>query len=318
MMDANQVWDVDEAIANMARLAEFDPYWIEEPTHADDVLGHAAHRRAGGCRGRCRVATGEVAANRVIFKQLLQAEAIGVCRSTPAGSAGSTRCSPSCCWRPSSACRSARTPAASASASTSSTWRSSTTCGSARSLDGPDGRVRRPPARALRRPGHAPAAAATCCPSSPATAPRMQAGVDRRVLLPGRPGMAVTAAAARPGRAGRLPAERRPLVEPGEPAAPASSTSDSARSTGPTRRSTPRRRWPRAGGDWGIVGVAPRSRRRASTRSPRRTSCSASSTLGGDGGDTGWSARSAASGTPPPTRPRSSRCWPTRRSGWSR
>src|SRR4029079_9850626 len=36
MTDANQVWDVDEAIANMARLIEFDPYWIEEPTHADD------------------------------------------------------------------------------------------------------------------------------------------------------------------------------------------------------------------------------------------------------------------------------------------
>jgi L-fuconate dehydratase len=79
MMDANQIWDVDEAIANMARLAEFDPYWIEEPTHADDVLGHARVARAlSGTR--CRVATGEVAANRVIFKQLLQAGAIGVCQ----------------------------------------------------------------------------------------------------------------------------------------------------------------------------------------------------------------------------------------------
>jgi L-fuconate dehydratase len=75
MMDANQVWDVDEAIANMARLAAFDPYWIEEPTHADDVLGHARIQRAVA---PIRVATGEVAANRVIFKQLLQAEAIGV------------------------------------------------------------------------------------------------------------------------------------------------------------------------------------------------------------------------------------------------
>ena len=75
MMDANQVWDVDEAIVNMARLAEFDPYWIEEPTHADDVLGHARIQRAVA---PIRVATGEVAANRVIFKQLLQAEAIGV------------------------------------------------------------------------------------------------------------------------------------------------------------------------------------------------------------------------------------------------
>jgi L-fuconate dehydratase len=75
MMDANQVWDVDEAIANMARLAAVDPYWIEEPTHPDDVLGHARVQRAVA---PIRVATGEMAANRVIFKQLLQAEAIGV------------------------------------------------------------------------------------------------------------------------------------------------------------------------------------------------------------------------------------------------
>ncbi|MEV6631040.1 enolase C-terminal domain-like protein [Actinoplanes sp. NPDC051470] len=75
MMDANQVWDVDEAIANMARLAEAGPYWIEEPTHPDDVLGHARIQRAVA---PVRVATGEMAANRVIFKQLLQAEAIGV------------------------------------------------------------------------------------------------------------------------------------------------------------------------------------------------------------------------------------------------
>ncbi|MFI7426336.1 enolase C-terminal domain-like protein [Micromonospora sp. NPDC049836] len=80
MMDANQVWDVDEAITAMTALAEVDPYWIEEPTHADDVLGHARIARAVTelTGGRCRVATGEVAANRVIFKQLLQAEAIGV------------------------------------------------------------------------------------------------------------------------------------------------------------------------------------------------------------------------------------------------
>ena len=81
MMDANQVWDVDEAIANMAQLAAADPYWIEEPTHADDVLGHARIARALEDAGsRCRVATGEAAANRVIFKQLLQARAIGTCQ----------------------------------------------------------------------------------------------------------------------------------------------------------------------------------------------------------------------------------------------
>ncbi|GAB2568491.1 mandelate racemase [Paractinoplanes abujensis] len=75
MMDANQIWGVDEAIASMARLAEFDPYWIEEPTHPDDVLGHARIQEAVS---PVRVATGEVAANRVIFKQLLQASAIRV------------------------------------------------------------------------------------------------------------------------------------------------------------------------------------------------------------------------------------------------
>jgi L-fuconate dehydratase len=75
MMDANQVWGVDEAIARMERLAAADPYWIEEPTHPDDVLGHARIQQAVA---PIRVATGEAAANRVIFKQLLQAGAIGV------------------------------------------------------------------------------------------------------------------------------------------------------------------------------------------------------------------------------------------------
>ena len=73
MMDANQCWDVDEAIAQMKALARFDPWWIEEPTSPDDVLGHAASPARSR---RSRVATGEVCQNRVIFKQLLQADAI--------------------------------------------------------------------------------------------------------------------------------------------------------------------------------------------------------------------------------------------------
>lgn len=77
MMDANQVWEVDEAVAAMERLAEFDPWWIEEPTSPDDVLGHARIARAVA---PIRVATGEHAQNRVIFKQLMQAEAVGVCQ----------------------------------------------------------------------------------------------------------------------------------------------------------------------------------------------------------------------------------------------
>jgi L-fuconate dehydratase len=77
MFDANQRWDVGEAIANMRRLAPFKPLWIEEPTSPDDVLGHAAIARAIAPIG---VATGEHCQNRVIFKQLLQAGAIAFCQ----------------------------------------------------------------------------------------------------------------------------------------------------------------------------------------------------------------------------------------------
>ncbi len=76
-VDANQRWDVGVAIEWMARLAEFDPYWIEEPTSPDDILGHAAIARAVA---PIRVATGEHVHNRVMFKQLLQAGAISVCQ----------------------------------------------------------------------------------------------------------------------------------------------------------------------------------------------------------------------------------------------
>ncbi|MGP2442240.1 L-fuconate dehydratase [Streptomyces sp. JW3] len=74
-LDANQRWDVPEAIRWTNALAEFDPYWIEEPTSPDDVLGHAAVRRAVA---PVKVATGEHAHNRVVFKQLLQAGAVDI------------------------------------------------------------------------------------------------------------------------------------------------------------------------------------------------------------------------------------------------
>jgi L-fuconate dehydratase len=77
MVDANQRWDVGEAIARMRDLAPFNPWWIEEPTSPDDVLGHAAIAKAVAPIG---VATGEHCANRVIFKQLLQAGAISFCQ----------------------------------------------------------------------------------------------------------------------------------------------------------------------------------------------------------------------------------------------
>ncbi|ETK36912.1 enolase C-terminal domain-like protein [Microbispora sp. ATCC PTA-5024] len=77
MIDANQVWDVPEAIAWVNRLAPYEPLWIEEPTSPDDVLGHAAIRKAVAPVG---VATGEHCHNRVMFKQLLQAGAIDFCQ----------------------------------------------------------------------------------------------------------------------------------------------------------------------------------------------------------------------------------------------
>ena len=76
MMDANQRWGVKEAIDRTRELAEFDPWWMEEPTSPDDILGHARIRREAGVR----IATGEHCQNRVIFKQLLQAGAIDVCQ----------------------------------------------------------------------------------------------------------------------------------------------------------------------------------------------------------------------------------------------
>jgi L-fuconate dehydratase len=77
MMDANQVWDVDETVTNMRQLAAFDPWWIEEPTSPDDILGHATIRSRIKPIG---VATGEHCHNRVMFKQFLQAKAIDFCQ----------------------------------------------------------------------------------------------------------------------------------------------------------------------------------------------------------------------------------------------
>lgn len=77
MMDANQVWGVTEAIANMKALARFDPWWIEEPTSPDDILGHARIARE---IAPIKVATGEHCHNAVMFKQFLQADAIAFCQ----------------------------------------------------------------------------------------------------------------------------------------------------------------------------------------------------------------------------------------------
>ncbi|CRK34010.1 hypothetical protein BN1723_016664, partial [Verticillium longisporum] len=79
MVDANQVWSVPEAIAYMKELKEFKPWFIEEPTSPDDILGHKAVREALKPYN-IGVATGEMCQNRVVFKQLLMAGAIDVCQ----------------------------------------------------------------------------------------------------------------------------------------------------------------------------------------------------------------------------------------------
>lgn len=77
MMDANQKWDVNEAIFNMQSLKNFNPWWIEEPTSPDDILGHA---KIGEAIRPVKIATGEHCQNRVMFKQLMQAGAIDFCQ----------------------------------------------------------------------------------------------------------------------------------------------------------------------------------------------------------------------------------------------
>jgi L-fuconate dehydratase len=76
-VDANQSWDVNEAVDAIRRLAPFNPHWVEEPTSPDDVLGHM---KIASEVSPVRIATGEHVANRVIFKQLLAAGAISVCQ----------------------------------------------------------------------------------------------------------------------------------------------------------------------------------------------------------------------------------------------
>jgi L-fuconate dehydratase len=84
-VDANQRWDVGTRDRLDARTGAVRPYWIEEPTSPDDVLGHAVIRRA---IHPIKVATGEHVANRVVFKQLLQADAVDIVQIDAARVAG--------------------------------------------------------------------------------------------------------------------------------------------------------------------------------------------------------------------------------------
>ncbi|HEX4702001.1 MAG TPA: L-fuconate dehydratase [Pseudonocardiaceae bacterium] len=84
-VDANQRWDVGTAIAAITELAPFQPWWVEEPTSPDDILGHTAIRRA---IAPIKVATGEHVQNRIIVKQLLQAGSVDVLQIDAARVAG--------------------------------------------------------------------------------------------------------------------------------------------------------------------------------------------------------------------------------------
>ena len=161
-------WGVDEAIVAMHVLGEFDPWWIEEPTSPDDVLGHARIRRE---IAPIRVATGEHVQNRVVFKQLFQAEAIDVCQIDACRLGGVNEVlAVLLLAAQASGSRSAPTPAASGSASTSSTSRSSTTSASA------------------ERSRAASSSGSTTCTSTSAT-PRSSA--DGRYLAPTAPGYSI-------------------------------------------------------------------------------------------------------------------------------
>lgn len=84
-VDANQRWDVDTAIEAITAIAPFNPWWVEEPTSPDDVLGHAAIRKAVT---PIKIATGEHVQNRIMFKQMLQAGSIDVLQIDAARVAG--------------------------------------------------------------------------------------------------------------------------------------------------------------------------------------------------------------------------------------
>lgn len=84
-IDANQRWDVDEAVDWIAELAPFDLAWVEEPTSPDDILGHAEIARR---IHPVPVATGEHVANRVVFKQMLQAKSLAFLQIDAARVAG--------------------------------------------------------------------------------------------------------------------------------------------------------------------------------------------------------------------------------------
>lgn len=77
MVDANQQWTLPQAIDVCKKLLPMDPFWVEEPTHPDDIV---AHKTLAGIIGRHRVATGEHVPNRVIFKNYLQLECMGFCQ----------------------------------------------------------------------------------------------------------------------------------------------------------------------------------------------------------------------------------------------
>ncbi|EZA51276.1 mitochondrial enolase superfamily member 1 [Ooceraea biroi] len=79
MLDANQVWDVDEAITWMEMLAKYSPFWIEEPTSPDDALGHAEIRKKLKTHD-IGIASGEMCANRIVFKQFLKCNGMDFCQ----------------------------------------------------------------------------------------------------------------------------------------------------------------------------------------------------------------------------------------------
>jgi L-fuconate dehydratase len=89
MLDANQKWNVEEAIRHGRQLLELDPWWLEEPTNPDDVFGHLRIRRE--LRG-VRIATGEHCQNRVMFKQFFLAGAIDICQIDSCRLAGVNEC----------------------------------------------------------------------------------------------------------------------------------------------------------------------------------------------------------------------------------
>ena len=185
MIDANQRWDVDEAIARVRALAQFD-LLVDRGADAARTTCSGTRRSRGRSR-RSASRPASTAPNRVIFKQLLQASAIDFCQIDSCRLGGVNENLAVILMAAKFGVPVCPHAGGVGLCESCSTCRCSTTSRVSGRDGRPRDRVRRSPARAFRRSGASSAAAATCAPTAPGYSSEIKAGVARPIPLPGRP-----------------------------------------------------------------------------------------------------------------------------------